>query len=359
MFKIEEPFQGAVLNHRQGEEVEGGLKVRVRGVASLRDRVTVNGQLAERAGTTFTAEVVLRERETEIIAVAEGSLGRQEHRVRVIWDQYSRPRYRFSIDDNSFFLRDIAQKQYASLFDCFYLNLLRQLHQKYGAKFVLNIYYTTEEGFELPQFPDRYKGEWQDNAEWLKLSFHAYANKPDRPYQYAPAEKLAADLDLVAEQILRFAGEQTYSPPTVIHWGMVQPQALPVLVERGVRVLSGTFTRRNGGWDVNYFLDDDRSEYLARHDALVDFDSGIVFSKIDLVCNLTPVEQIAPTLESLARDPNRAEIMDLFTHEQYFWPFYHHYLPDHPQRLDTAIRWVTELGYEPVFFHEGFLGGAE
>jgi hypothetical protein len=49
--------------------------------------------------------------------------------------------------------------------------------------------------------------------------------------------------------------------------------------------------------------------------------------------------------------------MDLFTHEQYFWPFYVNYRPDHFQRLDTAIRWVTENGYQPVFYHEGFLGG--
>jgi hypothetical protein len=38
-----------------------------------------------------------------------------------------------------------------------------------------------------------------------------------------------------------------------------------------------------------------------------------------------------------------------------FWPF----LPDHFQRLDTAIRWATEHGYAPVFFHEGLLGGKE
>ena len=29
------------------------------------------------------------------------------------------------------------------------------------------------------------------------------------------------------------------------------------------------------------------------------------------------------------------------------------------ERLDAAIRWVTEQGYKPVFFHEGFLGGPE
>jgi hypothetical protein len=355
--RIDEPVQGAVLNRRHGQTVDGGLKIRVSGVAPLRDAVTINGVPAQRAGTSFGADLVLRQKETEIVALAQGSFGRQEHRIRVLWDRHSQPRYRFSIDDNSFFLRDIAQKKYASLFDCFYLKGLRDLHSKYGARFVLNIYYTTDDGFELPQFPDRYEGEWRDNADWLRLAFHAHANLPDRPYQYAAPAKLIADLDQVAEQILRFAGEQTYTPPTVIHWGMVQPPALKPLYQRGVRVLSGFFTPSSGVWDVNYLLDEARSEYLSRHDALMDFDSGIVFSKVDIVCNNVPVDQIVPTLAPLAKDPNQAEIMDLFTHEQYFWPFYVNYRPDHFQRLDTAIRWVTENGYQPVFYHEGFLGG--
>ena len=357
--RIEEPFHGAVLNRRHGEAVEDGLKIRVTGEAPLRDRVTVNGKAAQRAGNRFVSEAVLREKETDILAASEGSFGRSEHRVRVVWDRHSQPRYRFSIDDNSFFLRDVAQKRHDSLFDCFYLKALRDLHTKYKARFVLNIYYTTGDDFDLPQFPDRYKSEWQKNSDWLKLAFHAHANEPARPYQYASSQQLIADLDKVAEQIHRFAGEQTYSLPTVIHWGMVQPPALKPLAKRGVRVLSGYFRSVNGIWDVNYLLDDDRSEYLSRHDALKDFDSGIVFSRVDIVCNSTPIERIVPTLAPLADDPNTAEIMDLFTHEQYFWPFYSHHVPDHAQRLDTAIRWVTEHGYKPVFFHEGFLGGQE
>jgi hypothetical protein len=355
--RIEEPFHGAVLNRRHGEKLANGLKIRVSGRAPMRDRVTVNGKPTRRAGSRFSSDVVLKDKETEIVSVSQGDFGKHEHRVRVIWDRHSQPRYRFSIDDNSFFLRDIAQKNYKSLFDCFYLDILRKLHTKYGARFVLNIYYTTEDGFILAQFPDRYKSEWRDNSDWLKLAFHAHSNEPARPYQYAPASRLIADLDKVAEQILRFAGKQTYSPPTVIHWGMVQPTALKPLYERGVRVLSGYFRLYNGVWDVNYLLDDVRSEYLSRHDALMDFDSGIVFSRVDIVCNSTPLERIVPTLEPLAKDPNRAEIMDLFTHEQYFWKFYPNYIPDHAQRLDAAIRWVTEQGYKPVFFHEGFLGG--
>ncbi len=356
---IEAPFHGAVLNRRHGEEVDGGLKIQVTGRAPVGQPVTVNGAAAARAGGRFTGEAVLRERETEIVAASQGPYGASEHRVRVVWDRNSFPRYRFSVDDNSFFLRDIAANQYKSLWDSWYLKIFHDLHAKYGARFVLNIYYTTEDGFELPQFPDRYKKEWEASADWLSLAFHAHANKPDRPYQYASAGQLIGDLDKVAHEIVRFAGEATYSPPTVIHWGMVQPAAFKPLAERGVRVLSGDFRRRSHGWDVNYFLDADRSEYLSRHDALKDFASGIVFSSIDIVCNNTPLDRVVPTLEPLAADPGRAEIMDLFTHEQYFWPFYVRHIPDHAQRLDAAIRWVTEHGYKPVLFHEGFLGAPE
>ncbi len=357
MLSIDEPFHGAVLNRRHGKEVEGGLQIQISGEAPLDEPVTVNGAPARRAGNRFLAEVVLRDTETEIVAAANGRFGRQEHRVRVVWDRGAFPRYRFSIDDNSFFLRDVVQQNYRSLFDCFYLKGLRELNGKYGTQFTVNIYYTTGDDFQLPQFPDRYRGEWKDNAGWLKLAFHAYANDPDRPYQYAPPQTLIADLDKVAAEIHRFAGEEAYCPPTVIHWGMVQPTALKPLYERGVRVLSGFFRKLNGrNYDVNYLLDDLRSEYLSRHDALKDFQSGIVFSRVDIVCNNTPIERVAPTLEPLAADPNHAEIMDLFTHEQYFWPFYRAYVPDHFQRLNATLRWVTERGYKPVFFHEGFLG---
>ena len=354
--KIEEPFHGAVLSHRHGKVVDRGLAIRVSGKAPAGDRVLVCGKEAERQREAFTAEVVLRDRETAIIASSKGASGRYEDRVRVVWDRHSFPRYRFSIDDNSFFLRDIFQKNYRSLFDCFYTAMLRDLHQKYGVKFTINIYYTTEDGFDITQFPDRYKGEWRDCSDWLKLAFHAYANKPDRPYQDAPPEKLLADLDQVAEQIHRFAGAQSYAPPTVIHWGMTRQEALRPLFKHGIRALSGYFRMPNGRYDVNYRFDDVISEYLSKHDAWKDFKSGIVFSHVDIVCNSTPIDRIVPTLEPLTQDPNTAEIMDLFTHEQYFWPFYTRYLPDHPQRLDTAIRWVTDRGYKPVFYHEGLLG---
>jgi len=358
--RIDEPFSGAVLHRRHGESVDGGLKIRVSGTADAA-RVSVNGVAAQQANGRFRAEVVLRDKVTEIVAVGEGPAGRSEARAKVRWDRHSMPRYRFSIDDNSFFLRDIAQKGYGSLFDCWYLKMLKDLNAKYGVKFTVNIYYTTGDDFSLPQFPDRYRGQWKDNAHWLKLAFHAHANDPDRPYEDAPPEKLLADLDQVAGQIHRFAGPEAYAPPTVIHWGMTRQSALKPLATRGVRALSGYFGKNQGrpGYDVNYRFNDQVSEYLSRHDAWMDFSSGIVFSRVDIVCNSVPADRIAATLAPQIQDPNTAEIMDLFTHEQYFWPFNRNYIPDHPQRLDVALRWVTDHGFKPVFFHEGFLGAPE
>jgi uncharacterized Zn-binding protein involved in type VI secretion len=356
--QIEEPFHGAVLHARLGTPVAGGLKVRVCGTAPADAQVKVQGQPATREGKKFSTEVILREPETDIVAVAEGAAGRQEDKVRVVWDRNSFRRYRFSIDDNSFFLRDLHQQQYKSLFDCFYLAKLRELNQKYGTKFTLNIYYTTEDGFDISQLSDRWKGQFRDNGDWMKLAFHAYANMPNRPYQSAPPEKLCADFDKVVAEIQRFAGQEAYAPPTVIHWGMTLHESFTPLYERGVRALSGYFERSGsaGKFDVNYRWDDVHSEWLSRHDAFKDFQSGIVFSKIDIVVNTVKLDKILPKLEPVAADPNKNEIMDLFTHEQYFWPFYHNYLPDHWERMDTAIRFVTERGYKPVWLHEGLLG---
>lgn len=357
--KIESPFDGAILNRRHGNPVDGGLSIPVVCAAPRSSQVTINGQPARREGEKLVGQAVLREKVTEIVAVSSDPADRGADRVRVVWDRYSQPRYHFAVDDNIFFLRDIAGNRYASLFDCFYLKILRDLHQKYGTRFSVNIYFASEDGFTLPEFPDVYKSEWKDNAGWLRLAFHAYADSPARPYQDAPAAKLLSDYDRVAEQIHRFAGAEVFAPPTNLHWSMATPEGLKVLARRGVRVLSGYFQPSGGRWDINYNFDARRSEYVSKHDLWMDFESGILFIRDAIVCNSTPVDRVAATLDPLAREPDRRETVNLLTHEQYFWPFYPAYIPDHAQRCEAAIRWATEHGYKPVFFHEGLLGGPE
>ena len=68
---IEEPLHGAILNRRHGQQAENGLKIRVSGGAPLGDQVTVNKTPATRSGAGFASEVVLREKETEIVAASK------------------------------------------------------------------------------------------------------------------------------------------------------------------------------------------------------------------------------------------------------------------------------------------------
>lgn len=356
MLKIEDPFHGAVVNHRWGIQTDASLTITVTGQCPAYGEVSVNGVPAAVASGRFTCDVEITAAEQDIKAIYDGSYGHQEHAIRVVWDRHSFPRYRFSIDDNSYWLRDVARNGYDALFDCFYLDMLRGFHREYGTKFTLNIYYATEDGFTLPEFPDRYRAEFEASADWLGLAFHARANDPDRLYQYAPVDELISDMEKVEEQVIRFAGEQSLIPPTVIHWGMIVPEAIPALYEKGVRVLSGFAHRVSYGYDVNYWLDDARSEYLYHNEALKDFDTGMVFSKVDIVCNNTPVDAVPQLLDPLYETPRQAEIMDFFTHEQYFWPFYKAYIPDHADRLNATFRWATDHGYKPIFFHEGLMG---
>jgi len=229
-------------------------------------------------------------------------------------------------------LRDIAQKNYRSLFDSFYLKMLRDLHRKYGVKFSLNIYYTTGDDFKLLQFSDRYKSEWRDNAHWMKLTFHAYANNPGRPYEDAPPEKLLADLDLVASEIRRFAGEETYVPPTIIHWGMTRPSGAEAVGHAGRAGIERILQARRS---LRYQLSFERRDFRVPMDSrrVEGLQQRIVFSRVDIICNMVPLNEIVSVLEPQINDPNTAEIIDLLTHEQYFWKFDEGcYLPDHPQR---------------------------
>ncbi|MBO5722228.1 MAG: hypothetical protein J6S19_03845, partial [Lentisphaeria bacterium] len=51
------------------------------------------------------------------------------------------------------------------------------------------------------------------------------------------------------------------------------------------------------------------------------------------------------------------EILNYASHEQYTFPYYANYLPDHMQRIETAARCLlAEGGCKPVFFNEGLMG---
>jgi len=125
--KITSPRHGDILNRHDGNEGPEGLRVNVRGVAPAGAKVTVNGTEARWVDEAFECETLIASREATITANAEVSGVVYQDSIRVLWDRGSFKRFRFSVDDNIQFLKDLGLNPgtYASLFDHWYLDFWR------------------------------------------------------------------------------------------------------------------------------------------------------------------------------------------------------------------------------------------
>mgnify|MGYP001061088815 CR=1 FL=1 len=180
----------------------------------------------------FHGTALLKDRITEIKARATVNGEPREIRTRAVWAKNSYRRFRCYIDDHSFCFRDICRENYKSIFDCFYLAKLRELHRNFGVKINLNCFNTTpERDFRLSMFPDKYKSEFEDNAHWLRLAFHSENEFPDIPYKDATPEQLAADFDLVAKELKRIAGS-AYIAGHEQYWWPFYKNFVPDIYER-------------------------------------------------------------------------------------------------------------------------------
>lgn len=355
--KISFPREGDVLTHQDGRENPDALIVTVQGeVPDGTVEVTVNGIPATAHGTAFSCDVPLRQRRNTISVHA----GSQEQAIEVWWKKGSRKHYRFSVDDNIQFLKDLGTNpdQYPSLFNHWYLGFWQELHREFGTKVHLNIYYQTD-GFDLTQMPDKWKEEWQTNADWLHLSFHALQDKPDRPYRNARYAQIAHDFDLVTGHIRRFAGNEVLSTTTTLHWAECPKDAALALRDRGIETLIALFHPQGypGPCTTAYYLPCEQSAHCDTRAAWHDRETGLTFIRCTSVINALEVPDIVPYLDAHTATPATAEMVELLIHEQYFRKDLDLYQPTVLEKVRTALHWATQRGYEPVFWSDGFLGG--
>lgn len=349
------PLDGDILNRCDGVESPGALIVTVRGTAPSGTSVRVNGKEASRDGDAFACDVSLAARRNAIRVEA----GEYTAPIEVFWNRGSRKRYRFSVDDNILFLKDLGTNPdaYPSLFDHWYLGFWRSMHQRFGAKIHINMYYQTD-GFDLSQMPGRWIDEWCANADWLHLSFHALQDKPDRPYRNARYAQMAHDYDLVCGHIRRFAGNETLSHTTTVHWAECPKDAALALRDRGIDQLIGLFQVQGyeGPCTTGYYLSREQCAHCDSRGAWFDRETGLTFIRCTSVVNALEIERIEPYLNERTSTPQTAEMVELLIHEQYFRKELALYQPTVLEKVETALRWVAQRGYEPVFWSDGFLG---
>jgi hypothetical protein len=207
--------------------------------------------------------------------------------------------------------------------------------------------------------PAKYRPEWSMNRDWIRLSFHARANDPDRPYIHSSAEKILNDYRLVAREIERFAGPELLGPVTTVHWGEATREAVRAIRKQGIRVVPGYFRVTDDVPNVSYYVPLRPFLHLMGRDYWKDMVEDVIFVRHDIVVNTVKLVDIEPWLDKIATDPHQSEVMELMIHEQYFYPDYQAYQPDFRQRVERAIQWVTRKGYKPVWFGDGFLGARQ
>ena len=353
MLKILFPWDGDFVNSRDGVRKDGALWIPVKVSVSA----VVNGIATQydAANNCHVALVPLYGYRNTLIACTENAQVCQQ--VYVMADKHLM-KFRISSDDNIRFLQDLTLENFASIFDHPYLAVYKKAHALYGAVVHLNLFYAFDDRarslfsdnppyFDLSMMTDRYKAEFQANAHWLKLAFHANSEFPDKPYLHADGKQVREDCLAVCREICRFAGNKCLSDSTTVHWGEASRNGVRALRELGMRSLTGYFELDKTGEPlVSYYVDMDTLQHVGGRDFWMDTKEDMIFGRIDRVLNIGTLAENRNAVLAAVEDPHRSGFVSLMIHEQYFYKDYVNYLADFETRVLECCRLLYERGYQ-------------
>ena len=350
------PKDGDMLSDVAGTPRDGALWIDVQIDAPRDCTVTVNGSNAQWNGQYFLATVPL----TSYCNALTANCGNDSDTIQVYWLKNAANKYTVSIDDNIWAFADLTKNadKYNSIFDNAFLNIFKQAHDLYGAKVRLNLFYEMDNPcgldlygpFNLSMMTDKFKEEFKANAHWLHLAFHAKSEFPDDPYRNATYAQIHQDFTEIYREIIRFAGEECFEWTTTNHFGSGTREAVAAERDLGIRGLMGYLTlTKDGDPYVSYYLSKEQVLHANEYGLWKDHSLGMIFGKIDVVLDTMDIEAAAAFLDEAKAMYPKKGVMQVMTHEQYFYPTYCNYIPDYTQRILTACAWCQENGYTPAF----------
>ena len=249
----------------------------------------------------------------------------------------------FTVDDNIRFFRELTQRRPVNMFDHPYLAMYRRLHEKFGLKVQLNLFYR-EGDFDLTQMTDAYRAQWQANAHWLKMSFHSEWENV-KPYEFSGYQEVFDHCKAVNDQILRFAGPDTLGKTTTVHYCRTTNDGLDAMGDNGYMGLLGLFGTPERPRS-SYSVPEELCGKIRMGELLPYRD--VTMAPIDIVLNEHKPDKIIELLETMK---DRRQI-DVMIHEQYFYPDYPAYQPEFEKKLDETFSWLCSHGYQSAFLEE-------
>ena len=252
-------------------------------------------------------------------------------------------RFIFTVDDNIRFFKEICERGYGSIFEHPYLAMYKRVHEVYGVKVQLNLFYECE-GFCLSDMTDRYKDEWADSSDWLKMSFHSRLENV-RPYENSDYNEVFKDSAKVNAEIRRFAGEDSLATTTTIHYCALTDNGIDAVKSNGCKGLLGLYSMGDSP-RVSYQNSTDEAEKLVCGELVES--GGITYGAIDIVLNLFTKEENLRQISSLLG----RKLIKIMIHEQYFYEDYRRYIPDFEEILGSSFELLTNSGYKSEFLEK-------
>ena len=154
-----------------------------------------------------------------------------------ISDSYEGRAVHLSFDDVDIAMRQLTEDstKYCSIFDHPFFRYLLYLHESYDAKMTLYIY-SENKDYSVSDFPNCYKPEFEQNADWLKLGFHAI--RPNHSeVETSQLERFAVAYEKTESSIVRFAGKDCMSHTLRLHYWQCTEEERAFLAQHGVRTL--------------------------------------------------------------------------------------------------------------------------
>lgn len=304
-------------------------------------------------------------------------------------------KYYFSfIDDAIWILRDLTRNRPESLFDNPFFKILKNAHDSYGLKTQINLFYRTDysygmDEFTLAQVTDAYKEEFEGASDWLKFGFHALQEFPDYPHVNVSYEDMHKLFNMIKDEVIRFAGEDSFSYAVVPHWVPVSYDGCRALYDCGAKLVAVTvgkrmpynpaedtlpyghtarllqnrkedtmlFTRQtkdvaisNSICAYNHFEDAELEDNDKVLGYVTDKKTGLNFKKLDdnFDLNLFTAAELKEELKRRSGD----ELICIGNHEQYFFKDYFAYQEEYEEKIYIMAKTMMDGGRECIFMED-------
>ncbi len=298
----------------------------------------------------------------------------------------------FYFDDVIWLFRDLSRGDYNSIFDHFYLKVFKEAHEKYGFKVQMNVFYRTDyfygtDEFTLSEMTDKYKAEFEACSDWLRFGYHSKQEFPDYPLINISYDDMTRDFLAIKNEVVRFAGEQSFSNVVCSHWRPISKEGCRALADNGIVLINSTggdtremeddldtlpyghsfrilhnrqpetklFTRitldkaiSTSVCAYNHLTQKQLDETNLNFKAVYDKELKVYFKQLlthGTCINLSKYEEMDEEYEKLYP----CDFASFGGHEQYFYTDYFAYQPNHGEKLLKGIRLMHEHGFEFMF----------